>query len=75
MRERIEKESGVKLKDFPQSDFDAVEKLLNDNEKIEVWLLRGMGRYYIKGFLPNKNDSHLPRQEKLCDLTPLLANN
>ena len=68
MKEKIEKESGIKLNDFPESDFVAVEKLMEQNEKIEVWLLRGMGRYYIKAFLPNQNNSHLPIQSKLCDL-------
>ena len=65
----IERESKKQLNDFPQTDFEAVEKLLNENKRIEVWLLRGMGRWYLKGFLPNKNNSHLPIQRKLCDLT------
>lgn len=68
IKQKIKKESGFTFNGFPKSDFDKIKDLLSKNIKVEIWLLRGMGRYYLKGFLPNENNSNLPTQEKLCDL-------
>lgn len=68
LKERIEENSGVKLNDFPKSDFRKISELLEDNEEIEVWLLKGMGRYYVSGFLPDVEIS-FPIKRKLCILS------
>ncbi len=71
MKEKIEKESGVKLNDFPESDFEKVEKMMKEIGQVEVWLLRGMGRYYLVSFPPNKENTSFPIKRKLCSLSPL----
>ena len=67
-QELIEKAAKIRLDGFPESDYDKIEELLNDNNKIEVWLEKGMGRKYLIGCLPDKHFSHPPLQERLCEL-------
>lgn len=69
IKEKIEKISNITLKDFPDSDFQKVEDMLKEHTLVEVWLLKGMGRYYISSCLPNQNNWSLPIQQKLCELT------
>lgn len=67
LKELIEKKSKLKLKDFPQDDFNKLKQQLEENGKIEVWLMRGMGRWYLVDRL-SKSEFHLPIQRKLCEL-------
>ncbi len=64
----IEKKSGVKLNDFPDSDFEKVDESLKEHKKIEVWLMKGMGRYYITPVV-RENKYNFPIMQKLCDLS------
>jgi len=68
IKKLIEKKSKIQLNDFPKEDFQEIEKYLKLNNNIEVWLEKGMGRYYLTSCLIGKHKSPLPIQQKLCQL-------
>lgn len=68
MKEQIEKLSKIRLDGFPEMDYLLIKEKLEETKKVDVWLLQGMGRKYLKAIV-GENTLNFPLMTKLCTLT------